>query len=139
VIYGPDGARIGDKLAPDQEGIVYADIDLAMIPVAKAAADPAGHYARRRYPAFVQLSFPRIDRHSSSDRQKMAACVCLATFRCKIREPECRGRIDALRDQSSRTGAFNSFQQEWVRDDIFSIVAMRRDADRYSRRRTNGL
>src|SRR5215475_8461489 len=27
VIYGPDGARIGDKLKPDQEGIVYADID----------------------------------------------------------------------------------------------------------------
>src|SRR5262245_15361411 len=46
VIYAPDGARIGDTLPPDQEGIVYADIDLAMIPVAKAAADPAGHYAR---------------------------------------------------------------------------------------------
>jgi nitrilase len=36
-------ARIGDKLAPDQEGIVYAHIDLVMITVAKAAADPAGH------------------------------------------------------------------------------------------------
>ena len=46
VIYGPDGARIGDKLAPDAEGIIYADIDLGMISVAKAAADPAGHYAR---------------------------------------------------------------------------------------------
>jgi aliphatic nitrilase len=46
VIYGPDGGRIGDKLAPDQEGIIYADIDLGMISVAKAAADPAGHYAR---------------------------------------------------------------------------------------------
>jgi nitrilase len=46
VIYGPDGARMGDKLAPDQEGIIYADIDLGMISVAKAAADPAGHYAR---------------------------------------------------------------------------------------------
>jgi hypothetical protein len=39
-------ARIGDKLAPDQEGIVYAHIDLVMITVAKAAADPAGHCAR---------------------------------------------------------------------------------------------
>jgi aliphatic nitrilase len=46
VIYAPDGARIGNTLSPDQEGIVYADVDLAMIPVAKAAADPAGHYAR---------------------------------------------------------------------------------------------
>jgi nitrilase len=28
------------------EGIVYADLDLGMISLAKAAADPAGHYAR---------------------------------------------------------------------------------------------
>ena len=45
-IYGPDGAPIGDRLAPDAEGLIYADIDLGMISVAKAAADPAGHYAR---------------------------------------------------------------------------------------------
>jgi aliphatic nitrilase len=45
-IYGPDGAPIGDRLAPDQEGLIYADVDLGMISVAKAAADPAGHYAR---------------------------------------------------------------------------------------------
>lgn len=46
VIYGPDGAQLGDKLTPDQEGLLYADIDLGMISVAKAAADPAGHYSR---------------------------------------------------------------------------------------------
>src|SRR5882724_5845244 len=45
-IYGPDGSPIGDRLAPDQEGLIYADVDLGMISVAKAAADPAGHYAR---------------------------------------------------------------------------------------------
>jgi aliphatic nitrilase len=45
-IYGPDGAPIGDRLPPDQEGLIYADVDLGMISVAKAAADPAGHYAR---------------------------------------------------------------------------------------------
>jgi nitrilase len=45
-IYGPDGAPIGDRLPPDQEGLICADIDLAMISVAKAAADPAGHYSR---------------------------------------------------------------------------------------------
>ena len=44
-IIGPDGRVVGEPLI-DDEGIVYADIDLAMIPVAKAAADPAGHYAR---------------------------------------------------------------------------------------------
>jgi aliphatic nitrilase len=46
VIYGPDGSRIGDTLSPDQEGLIFADIDLGQISVAKAAADPAGHYAR---------------------------------------------------------------------------------------------
>src|SRR6267154_2111271 len=46
VIYGPDGSSLAEKLPPDQEGILYADIDLGMIGVAKNAADPAGHYSR---------------------------------------------------------------------------------------------
>ena len=46
VIYGPDGAPLAKPLPPDKEGLLYADIDLGMISVAKAAADPAGHYAR---------------------------------------------------------------------------------------------
>jgi nitrilase len=46
VIYGPDGAPLAKPLPPEQEGLLYADIDLGMISVAKAAADPAGHYAR---------------------------------------------------------------------------------------------
>jgi len=45
-IYAPDGSPIGNVLPEDQEGIVYADIDLGMISLAKSAADPAGHYAR---------------------------------------------------------------------------------------------
>jgi aliphatic nitrilase len=45
-IYAPDGSPIGEVIPEDQEGIVYADIDLAMISLAKAAADPSGHYAR---------------------------------------------------------------------------------------------
>src|SRR6266702_1992515 len=45
-IYGPDGSQIGDKLAPDQEGLLIAEIDLGAIGVAKNAADPAGHYSR---------------------------------------------------------------------------------------------
>jgi nitrilase len=46
VIYGPDGSSLAEKLPPDQEGILYADLDLGMIGVAKNAADPAGHYSR---------------------------------------------------------------------------------------------
>jgi aliphatic nitrilase len=33
-------------MAPDQEGLLVAEIDLGAIGVAKNAADPAGHYSR---------------------------------------------------------------------------------------------
>ncbi|HDV8354147.1 TPA: carbon-nitrogen hydrolase family protein [Burkholderia vietnamiensis] len=46
VIYGPDGAPLVEKLPEDTEGILYAEIDLSAIVVAKNAADPAGHYSR---------------------------------------------------------------------------------------------
>lgn len=45
-IYAPDGQLMHEPLPEDQEGIVYADLDLGMISLAKAAADPAGHYSR---------------------------------------------------------------------------------------------
>jgi nitrilase len=45
-IFAPDGQQMHESLAPEAEGLVYADLDLGMIPLAKAAADPAGHYAR---------------------------------------------------------------------------------------------
>lgn len=45
-IYAPDGQLISQPLDEGQEGLVYADIDLGMISLAKAAADPAGHYSR---------------------------------------------------------------------------------------------
>ena len=46
VIFGPDGAPLCEKLAPDQEGLLIAEINLNLIGVAKASADPAGHYSR---------------------------------------------------------------------------------------------
>jgi aliphatic nitrilase len=45
-IYAPDGQSIGNALGEAEEGLVLADIDLKMIPLSKATADPAGHYAR---------------------------------------------------------------------------------------------
>lgn len=46
VIYGPDGRALCEPLAEDQEGILYANLDPDLITLAKAVADPAGHYAR---------------------------------------------------------------------------------------------
>ena len=45
---------IAQRLSPTEEGIVYADIDLGMISLAKAFADPVGHYSR---PDVLQLAF----------------------------------------------------------------------------------
>jgi nitrilase len=45
-IFGPDGQQLHESLDPAAEGLVYADLDLGLIPLAKAAADPAGHYSR---------------------------------------------------------------------------------------------
>jgi nitrilase len=45
-IFAPDGQSIAPPLSPEQEGLIYADIDIDMISLAKAAADPAGHYSR---------------------------------------------------------------------------------------------
>ena len=47
MIYGPDGRELAEYLPEDAEGIVYADIDLGEIALAKSAADPVGHYSRR--------------------------------------------------------------------------------------------
>jgi aliphatic nitrilase len=46
VIYGPDGRALCETLPEDQEGILYADLDPTLITLAKATADPTGHYAR---------------------------------------------------------------------------------------------
>jgi len=45
-IYGPDGASLVHPLNEDEEGILYADIHLDAITIAKVAGDPVGHYSR---------------------------------------------------------------------------------------------
>jgi len=54
MIYGPDGRPLSERLPETEEGLVYADIDLGMIALAKAVADPVGHYSR---PDVLQLVF----------------------------------------------------------------------------------
>ncbi|MDS7932891.1 carbon-nitrogen hydrolase family protein [Acinetobacter sp. V91_7] len=53
-IYGPDGSDLVEPLAEDEEGILYATLNLAAITFAKTATDPVGHYSR---PDVFQLVF----------------------------------------------------------------------------------
>ena len=46
MIYGPDGRPLAQPLGFGEEGLVYAEIDLSQIALAKGAADPVGHYSR---------------------------------------------------------------------------------------------
>ncbi|RYZ31837.1 MAG: carbon-nitrogen hydrolase family protein, partial [Propionibacteriaceae bacterium] len=71
-IYGPDGRSLATPLAPTEEGILYADIDYAVILAAKSSYDPVGHYSR---PDVLQLLFndaatPRVVRADQSDVER---------------------------------------------------------------------
>lgn len=46
-VVGPNGKIMTEKLAPNEEGIIYADIDLGVIPGLKYEIDPAGHYSNK--------------------------------------------------------------------------------------------
>jgi len=46
-IFAPDGQKISTtNLAPDEEGLVYADLDFDRILYCKAMLDTCGHYSR---------------------------------------------------------------------------------------------
>ena len=54
MIYGPDAKPLCEPLPETQEGLLYADVDLGTIGIAKAAYDPTGHYSR---PDVLRLLF----------------------------------------------------------------------------------
>jgi len=45
-IYGPDGRLLTSPLAKDEEGLLFARVDLSSITMCKFLYDPAGHYSR---------------------------------------------------------------------------------------------
>lgn len=55
-IIAPNGLEIGTPLAHDEEGISYADIDLADIIPGRYIIDTAGHYST---PGFLRLTFDK--------------------------------------------------------------------------------
>jgi len=75
-IYAPDGQLMNEPLPEGSEGIVYADLDLGMISLAKAAADPAGHYAR---PDVTRLLLDRTPGDRVVTRQRQATEVARST------------------------------------------------------------
>ncbi|MNI74064.1 Nitrilase [compost metagenome] len=55
-IIAPNGHVISNTLKHDEEGIVYADIDLKQIIPGKFLIDHAGHYST---PGFLSLNFDK--------------------------------------------------------------------------------
>ena len=74
-IYAPDGQLISTPLPEGAEGIVYADLDLGMISLAKAAADPAGHYARPDVTRLLLNKTPgdRVVSHPPADAMELVS------------------------------------------------------------------
>lgn len=67
MIFGPDGRALTQSLADDEEGILYADLDPRMITIAKAAADPVGHYAR---PDVVRMIVDKTNRRVVTESEQ---------------------------------------------------------------------
>ena len=45
-IFAPDGRAMCDPLPADRDGLLFAELDLGAIAIAKSFADPVGHYSR---------------------------------------------------------------------------------------------
>jgi len=46
MIFGPDGRELAEYIPETEEGLVIAELDFNSITMAKAVADPAGHYSK---------------------------------------------------------------------------------------------
>ena len=122
-IYAPDGQPMHATLPEDQEGMVFADIDLGMISLAKAAADPAGHYAR---PDVTRLLLNK----TRGDR-----VVLRATPRSERGVDDDRGSTPRRRSQPSAAAAARGLRsRRWNRPSPSTCNARARGTRRVRRR-----
>jgi predicted amidohydrolase len=64
-VFGPDGRRLTSRLPPDQEGFVYAELDMDRLVSLRHFADPVGHYSR---PELLWLGVDkRVKKHIRSE------------------------------------------------------------------------
>ncbi len=68
-IFAPSGETIAGPMPYEEEGILFADLDLSLIRVAKMAADPAGHYARADVTRLLFDRSPRVAVVSDEEEQ----------------------------------------------------------------------
>lgn len=85
-VYAPDGRPLCDPLDPGEDGLLFAELDLGAIAVAKSFADPVGHYSRpdvtrlllnrrpqRRVEEFTTESFeelPNVSEHVDGNHEE---------------------------------------------------------------------
>ncbi|MCL2916022.1 carbon-nitrogen hydrolase family protein [Shewanella corallii] len=59
-IFGPDGQPLCERLPENEEGLLFAEIDLGEIAIAKSFIDPVGHYSR---PDVLRLMINKAPQH----------------------------------------------------------------------------
>jgi aliphatic nitrilase len=104
MILGPDGRPLADPLPEDREGLVIAEVSLAMISVAKAAADPAGHYAR---PDVVRLMIDR------ARRRPVVECAAAPNEPLPAEPAATVARVTACDGASPCPGPYRGRRSRW--------------------------
>lgn len=77
-VFGPDGKKLTEQTDPLFDGLVYCDIDLDAIYLAKAIADPVGHYSR---PDLLRLVVDDEPKHYSSKAGSQKPATLTSMFK----------------------------------------------------------